>query len=152
MSWSWIANEGAALLNPSKLDNQLRKLHSPVIITVIAVGMVQSSVHEIIDVVPVGYGFVPATWPMLVRAAGFGRALGRIGAADRNCVLVHMIPMHVMQMSVMEIIDMPVIPNSRVPAIGPVVVRMTGVMFLSAGVHGVAPSLKLRPSAKQAHI
>jgi hypothetical protein len=128
---------------------QLRKLHNPVVITMIAVRMVQSSIHEIVDMVAVGHGFMPATWPMLVSAAVIGRALSRVPVADRQGVLVHVIPVNVVQMSVMQIIDMPVMPNSCVPAVGSVVVRMIRVMFLSAGIHGVAPSLKVRPLAEQ---
>jgi len=36
------------------------QLYGPVVIAMIAVGMMQASVHEVIDVVAVRYGFVSA--------------------------------------------------------------------------------------------
>ena len=72
----------------------------------IAMGMMQPSAHEVIDMVAMGHGFVPAGRAMLVRAARLRRALHGIGGIDWDHVLVDVILVHVVKMAVMEIIDM----------------------------------------------
>ena len=44
------------------------QLYRPVVVAMIAMRMVQPSTYEVIDVVPMGHGFVPAGRAMLVRA------------------------------------------------------------------------------------
>ena len=41
-------------------------MHRPTVVTVIAVWMMQATVHEIIDMIAVRDNFVPATWAVLV--------------------------------------------------------------------------------------
>ena len=107
------------------------------VVTMIAVGMVQPSIHEIINVVAMGHGFVPARRAMLVRAARFCRALHRIGGIDGHDMLINMIPMHVMKMAIMEIIDMAIMADRRVPTIGTMLVGVIGMMLFGAGGHCV---------------
>jgi hypothetical protein len=54
----------------------------------IAMRVMQASAHQIIDVIPMRHGFVPAGRTMFVRAARLRRALHRIGGIDRDDVLV----------------------------------------------------------------
>jgi hypothetical protein len=105
----------------------------------IAMGMVQPFTHEIIDVIPMGHGFMPAGRTMLVRAARFWRALHRIGGIDGHDMLINMIPMHVMKMAIMEIIDMAIMADRRMPTIGTMLVGVIGMMLFGAGGHRVFP-------------
>jgi hypothetical protein len=43
-----------------------REVNGPMIVTVIAMGMVQPSVYQIIDVVTMRHHFVPTPWTMLM--------------------------------------------------------------------------------------
>ncbi|MBV8111233.1 MAG: hypothetical protein JO012_15860 [Hyphomicrobiales bacterium] len=61
------------------------------VIAMIAMGMMQPSTHQVVDVVAMGNDLVPAGRPMLVRAAGLRRALHGIGGVDRDSVLIDMI-------------------------------------------------------------
>jgi hypothetical protein len=105
----------------------------------IAMGMVQPSAHEIIDVIPMGHGFMPAGRTMLVRAARLWRALDGIRVIDRDDMLINMIPMHVMKMAIMEIIDMAIVADRRMPTIGTMLVGVIGMMLFGAGGHRVFP-------------
>ena len=109
------------------------------VVTMIAVGMVQPSIHEIISVVAMGHGYVPARRAMLMRAARFWRALHRIGGIDGHDMLIDMIPMHVMKMAIMEIIDMAIMAHRRMPTIGTMLVVVIGVVLFGAGGHRVFP-------------
>jgi hypothetical protein len=71
------------------------------IVAVIPMGVVQSSIHQIIGVISVRYAFMATAWAMLVRASRLRSALHRVGRARRDYVLVNMILMHVVQMTVM---------------------------------------------------
>lgn len=105
------------------------------VVTMIAVGMVQPSIHEVINVVAMGHGFVPARRAMLVRAARFWRALHRIGGIDGHPMLINMIP----KMAIMEIIDMAIMADRRMPTIGTMLVGVIGMMLFGAGGHRVFP-------------
>jgi hypothetical protein len=74
-----------------------------VVIAVVTMRMMQSSVDQVIDMIAMGHAFVPAPGAMLVSALILWRALSRVARAHSKCVLVHVIPMHVVQMPVMQI-------------------------------------------------
>ena len=67
------------------------QLYRPVVITMIAMRMVQASVHEVVDVVTMGDGFVPAGRAMRMRADGFWCALHGIGRVDCDGMLINVI-------------------------------------------------------------
>jgi hypothetical protein len=71
------------------------------VITMIAMRMVQASVHEVVDVVTMGDGFVPAGRAMSVRADGFWCALHRIDRVDCDDMLINVIRVWMMQMAIM---------------------------------------------------
>jgi hypothetical protein len=100
----------------------------------VAVGMVQSSIHQVIDVVAMGHGLVAAARPMGVGAARMGTARG-VARADRDHMLIDMITVHVMEMTVMEVIDVSVMTDRRVSTVRTVSVGMVGMMRLSASGH-----------------
>ena len=103
----------------------------------IAMRVMQVSAHQVIDVISMRHGFVPAGWTMLVRATRLRRALHGIGRIDRDGVLVDMILVHVVQMPVVQIIDVALMAYRRMPAVGTMLVGMVGMMLLGAGGHGV---------------
>src|ERR1700730_18593854 len=84
-----------------------------------------------------------ATWAMIVGAPRLRGALHRVAGGLRNDVLVNMIPMYVMQMTVMQIIDMTIMANRRMPAVGAMLVGMVWMVLLGAGGHGFIPFLLL---------
>ena len=45
-------------------SDYLGRLYGPVVVAMVAVGMMQPSIHEIIDVIAVRYGFVVTRWAM----------------------------------------------------------------------------------------
>jgi hypothetical protein len=114
------------------------------VIAMIAMGMMHPSAHEIIDMVAMGHGFVPAGRAMLVRAARLRRALHGIGGIDWDHVLVDVILVHVVKMAVMEIIDMAFMADRRMPTFGTVFVGMIGMVLLVTGGHRIFSFLLLR--------
>jgi hypothetical protein len=106
------------------------------VVAVVPMGMVEPSLHQIIDMVAVRHSFVPTTRPMLMRAAVLRGALRRVAGANGEDVLVDMIPMHVVQMSIMEIINVAFVANGRVPTVGTMFMRMVGMVLFGAGAHG----------------
>jgi hypothetical protein len=111
-----------------------------VIVTVVAVRMMQSAVHEVIDMIAMRNGLMSAIWPMLVCAARFGCAAHRIFVIDRQCMFVDVILVHVMQMAIVKVVHMTVMPDRGVAAVRAMLMGVIGVVFLVAG-HDVTPSL-----------
>jgi hypothetical protein len=103
----------------------------------VAMGMMQTSAHEVIDMIAMRHGFVPAGRAMLVRAARLRRALHGIGRIDRDDVLVDVILVHVMQMPVVKVIDVALMAYRRMPAVRAMLVGMVRMMLLGAGGHRV---------------
>jgi hypothetical protein len=94
------------------------------IITMVAVRMVQMPIDEVVDVIPVRNSFVPAVRSMnvvgIVSAAGMFRSTGfRICVADRNRVLFDFSTLGlVMKVAVVQIINVPVVLDRGVTATG----------------------------------
>jgi hypothetical protein len=106
----------------------------------IAMGMMQSAVYEIVDVVAMRHRFVSAIWTVCVRAMDFRRALHGICGVDRDGVLIHVILVHVMQMAIMKVIHMAVMVNRSVPAIRTMLMSVVRVVLLGTCGHDHAPS------------
>jgi hypothetical protein len=109
------------------------------VVAMITMRMMQPSIHEVIDVVPMGHGFVPASRAMLVRAGRLRRAMYGIDRVDCNCMLINVILVRVMQMAIMKIIDMVIMPDRCMPAVGTMHVAMIAMMLLGAGSHCLFP-------------
>jgi hypothetical protein len=102
-----------------------------VIVTVIAMHVMQVSVDEIIDVVAMGHRLVSATGAVGVSGAlRIGRAAHRVSGADSNNVLVDVISVHVMQVTVVQIIDMPVMSDGGMAAVRAMLMGVVGMMLL----------------------
>jgi hypothetical protein len=107
-----------------------------VIVAVIAVRMMQVPIDQIVDMVAMRDGLVPASGPMRVAAFDLGRAAVRIRRSDRERMLVDVIVVHMMQMAVMQIIHMALVADRRVAATRAMLVGVVGVMLLCATGHG----------------
>lgn len=115
-------------------------LDGAVVITVIAVRMVQMAVDEIVDMIDVRDRFVAAARAMDVSsimpgAAMVGRATIRILVAHLNPMLIHMIGVRMVKMTIVEIVDMVAMPNRDVAALRSVRVIVIGMMRKIAGGH-----------------
>ena len=113
------------------------QLHRTVVIAVVAVGMMEPAVHEVIGVITVRDGFMAAarTMNMPTLVCGGRLATIRIGGIHRQRVLVVMPVMRVMQMAVVQEINVAVVLDGGVTAAGPVlmIVIRVGVMMLGHG-------------------
>jgi hypothetical protein len=111
------------------------QLHGPVIITMIAMRMVQATVYEIVDVVTVRHRFVSATWTVFVRATDFGRALRGVCGVDGDGMLIHVVVVHMMEVPIMKVVNMAVMADRSVPAARAMLVGMVVVVLLGAFGH-----------------
>jgi hypothetical protein len=113
------------------------------VVAMIAMGMVQPSIHEVIDMVPMGHGFMPAGRAVRVRAGRLRGAVHGIGRVDWNGMLINVILVRVMQMAIVKIIDMIIVPDRRMPAVAAMHVAMVDMMLLGAGSHSLFSFLVL---------
>ena len=112
------------------------------IVAVIAVRMVQASVDQVIDVVPMRNRLMTtvrtvAMRLIMTRSTMFWIAPIRIGAADFNHVFISAPLFHVLQMAMVEIIDVIFMLNGNMAAAYTMHMRLIGgghgASFLSAG-------------------
>ena len=96
----------------------------------ITMGMMQSAVYKIVDMVTMRHSFMSAVWTVHVRAVDFRRALQGICCADRDEMFIHVIPMHVVKMTIVQIIYMTIVANCGVSAVRAMLVSVVGVVFL----------------------
>jgi hypothetical protein len=102
-------------------------LELPVVVAVIAVGMVQVVGDQVVDVVSVRHRLMPASRPVgvpgLMLAAGMlrGAVLGvRLTGFDH--VLVHVVLVRVMQVPIVQVVHMSVVAHGGVAAVRTVLV------------------------------
>jgi|SRR5437868_5703845 len=105
----------------------------------IAMGMVQPAVDEIVDMVAMRHLLMSTVWTVRMWAAKLRRAFHGVCGVDRDDVFVHVIPMHMVQMAVVKIIDMALVANRGVSAIGAMLMGVVGVVLLVHAAIGEAP-------------
>jgi hypothetical protein len=114
---------------------RLRQIQLAVIVAVVTVRMMQAAIHEVINVVPVRDGFVPAAGAVdmrgVVAGAGLGVTVGICGT-DFDDVFIDMLPMLMMQVPVVQVIDVPVVFHRDVAAVGAVLMVVVGMDFAVA--------------------
>ena len=108
----------------------------------IAMRMVQLSIHQVIGMVPMRDSFVTASRAVPVACvmsadATSLRASGGVGSAHLDHMFVNVILMRVMQVTVVKIIDMAIMPNSGMPTAGAVHMWMVDVSGMIFGGHAV---------------
>ena len=118
-------------------------------------GVVQTSLHQIADMIAVGHGFMAATRTvdmivaMAERAVGERRAIAGIGVADFDHMLVHMVFMGVMKMAVMKIVHMVAMLDGSVAAARAVNMVVVGMFGIVAG-HFSSPFMaRLKPGLRR---
>jgi hypothetical protein len=121
-----------------------RGLERAVVVAVVAVRVMQVAVDQVVDVITVRHRLVPAAGAVLVArlvpfAAMLGRAAAGIAGRHLDHVLVDVVAVRMMQVTVVEIVDVIAMAHRAMPAIGPVLVRVIGVVRLRARGHGWPP-------------
>jgi len=110
----------------------------------IAVGMMQVAINEIVYVVAVRNRFMTAPWsmhmPWLVACTSMVRDAGiRIRVRHLNRVLVNMIPMGMVQMAIVQVINVTVMLYRRMTAVGAMFV---GMIFVNVAAHVSLPQMR----------
>jgi hypothetical protein len=112
------------------------------IVAMIPVWMMEMTIDQIIDVVPVRHGFMPAAFavdvPLLVTAAVRRAGIG-VRLADLQHVLVYVVAVDVVQVAVVEIVRVPFVLDGRVTAAGAVLVVVSLVLV---AFHSPTPSAR----------
>jgi hypothetical protein len=85
------------------------------IVTVIAMFMMQDTMHEVIVMICMRNPLVPAI--NMIASARHWRTGGRILLADSEHMLIVMLAMREVQMSIMQVIKMPLMLDSKMPTI-----------------------------------
>jgi hypothetical protein len=103
-----------------------------VVVAVSAVGVMEMSIDEVVDVVAVRDGFVAAAGAVdvggIVGSAGVLRgALGRVDRGQSNAVLVDVTIVEVVQMTIVQIVDVVVVADGRMAAAGLVQMGVFGM-------------------------
>lgn len=110
------------------------------VITVIAVLVMQTAVDDVVNVIAVRYGFVAATFAVNVAVASVNRmAAVRVGIIDAQGVFVVVAVMLMVQMAVVQIIDMAFVLDGSVAAVCAVDVVM---MFVGFTGHFFSPNVQ----------
>ena len=111
------------------------------IVTVIAMRIMQPTVNEVIDVVTMRYRLMSADRSMRVRTAYLRRAVHGICGIDCNNMFVDMVVVRMVEMTIMKVIYMAVMPNCSVPAARAVLMGVVGMTLLNASSHNLLCSL-----------
>jgi hypothetical protein len=98
----------------------------------VAMGMMQSAVYKIVEMVTMRHRFMPAVWTVDVSAVDFRRTVHGICGINSDDMFVHVILVHVVEMAVVKIIRMAVMANRGVPAFRTMLVSVVGMMFFGA--------------------
>lgn len=119
-------------------------VHRTVMVTVVPVGMMQMTVHEVVDVVPVRHRFMTTPWavhmiPIVTTAAMVGRAVGRIDRVDVDAMLIEVVPVRVVQVTLLEKVDVVPVLDPLVPTAGPVMVFVLPVRIVGHGLESSPP-------------
>jgi hypothetical protein len=114
-------------------------------VAVVAVRVMQMPIHEIIDMIAVRHGLVPAARTMnmarlMTGAAMFRRADIRVRLRHLHHMLVDMVLMRVVQMTVMQIVDMVAMLHGGMAATRAMAVGVVVVVGLRTAAHRLISS------------
>ena len=103
----------------------------------IAVGMVQVPLHEVIHVISVGHGRVPASRAVdvvlgVTLALVAGGAGGGIGGGDLDDVLIHVSLVRMVEVAIVQVVHVPLMLDGEVAAAWSVLMGVVGVSLTMA--------------------
>jgi hypothetical protein len=126
------AKKFVAGMNRPRFADLFHHLKRPVVVTVIAMRMMQVSINQIVQMIAMWNGCVATVGAMNVLPVVAFRAkcaFVRIDVTHRDDVFVHVVAMRMMKMAVVKIIHMSGVHDGDVTAIFAVDMRMIGVSF-----------------------
>jgi hypothetical protein len=121
---------------------------------VVAVRVMKMTVDQVIDMIPMRYCFVSATWAVdvtLFVAAAVWRTLVRVFCADLDLVFVNMIAMRMVQMAIMQIVDVATMFDRGVSAARAMLMVVVSVMSFVARAHAYLPCSIGRAGTSSGH-
>jgi hypothetical protein len=106
----------------------------------VTVRMMQVAIDEIVDVIAVRHRLVPATGSMHVTglvpgAAMLGRTTIGIAVGNLDHMLVDMVAVRMMQMPVVQIVDVTVVADGYVAAVGTMLMRVVRMLGIRTRCH-----------------
>lgn len=113
-----------------------------VIVAMIAMGMMEMTINQVINVIAVRDGFVTATGAMdVARFMAIAMVLRRatVGVCVRygDYMFIHVVFMWMMKMTIVQIVDMPFVTDGGMAAVGSMNMVMIGVVREVACAHGI---------------
>lgn len=95
--------------------------HGPVVVAVVAVGVVQVTIHQIVDVVAVRDRLVATPLAVdvvcvVAAAVMVGRAGGRVAVRDLDDVLIDVVTMGMVQVPIMQVVGVPIVLDGLMAA------------------------------------
>jgi len=111
-----------------------------VVVAVVTVWKVQVAVDQIIDMVAVRDHVVAAVGAVDVAGvvtctAMLGSAGGRVGVGDGNDVFVNMVAVREVQVTIMQIINVIIVMDGSMAAVGTVLMGVCGMLGMDASGH-----------------
>jgi|GEM_PF-3103783 len=105
------------------------------IVAVVTVGVMEAPINQVVHMIPVGYRLMAAPGAMfMVRTTTLNRGtLSGVGLIHRDHMLIHMIPVRVVEVTVVEVIHMIVMADGSVAAVRAMLV---GMVRMLAAAHG----------------
>lgn len=112
------------------------------VVAVVAVRVVQMTIHEVVGVVAMRYGFVSAAGTVYMTrfvavAVMIQGADVRVGGADGDAVFIDVIAMRMVQVAIVQVIDVAFVFDGGVTAIRAVLVFVVGVVRFVAATAAV---------------
>lgn len=118
------------------------------VVTMLAVRMVEVTFDQIVDVISMGNGLMATVRTVLMRclvgaAVMFRSAIRRVGGAHFQHMLVHMVPMRMVQMPVVEVVFMPFVLDGGMATTGAMLMGMRSVLLTIAHLDLLGPAARL---------
>lgn len=108
------------------------------VVAVAIVRVMEVTIHEIVDVVAVRDGRMPAVGTMdmpgiVAVARVVWRTLCRVGAVHVQDMLIHMVAVRMVEVPIVEVVDVVIVRDGSMPTVGPVDVRVIRVNLARHG-------------------
>jgi hypothetical protein len=109
------------------------------VVAVVTVRVVQVAIHQVINVITMGYRLMTAVWAVYMIGGVAGalmvwRAALGVVSVHRQAVLVDMVTVHMVQMAVMQEINVAIVLDSRMATPGFVLVTVVGMLCASTHI------------------